>query len=172
MKKTTLFWVLFGLTLIYALGVFLGILWAVVLMPHELAFIWGLIGFLLLGSRLISDYGWLAGLLEGLLAHKVSESEAVDQVRQRSPLLAVQELALHLLLLGKLRETEFFRYAYYGIFFLLLLVTVALQLIPEIGIILSTVTGLFWGAATAVFFVWVLDMGVQYLMDEYATQHA
>ncbi len=172
MKGSKLFWILLGLTLIYALGVFLGILWAAILLPHELAFIWGLIGFLLLGSLLFTEYGWLAGLLESLLAHRISESEAVERIHAHSLWLRLQEGVLNMLLLAKLRETTIFRYAYYGVFLLLLLLTVALQLVPEIGVMLSTITGLFWGAATAVFFVWVLDMTVQYLMHEYTLQQA
>ncbi len=172
MRRNGWLWFVLVLFLAGVILAWLGLLWGAVLLPHEVAFVLGFFGFLLLGYSLLRDYAWAAGMLEDVLRTRTSEAEASQRIRKAMPGESRPELTFILLLRTLLQSVAPIRYAFYGFVVLMLLVTVALHITPGAQALALVMTGLFLGGMTAAFFVWVLDMTVAYLLGEYAQQLA
>ncbi len=170
MRRNGWLWILLTLFLAGVILAWLGLLWGAYLLPHEVAFVLGFFGFLVLGFSLLRDYAWVAGMLEDVLRTRTSEAEASQRIRQAMSGAPRPELTFMLLLRTLLQGVAPIRYAFYGFVVLLLLVAVALQITPGAQALALVMTGLFLGGMVAVFFVWVLDMSVTYLLGEYAQQ--
>ncbi len=157
-----IFWLTFALVLVIAFyGVSLAILSAT---SVEFAYLLGLISFLLLGTRLLFGYGWIANLLDKVISLKkitFSQKEALKERLERrnlEPLERLQDLSFKALIMIALKDLDYYRYAYYGIFLLLTLFTLLTKfnLLGDF-VIGRYVEGVFWGAATVTFFVWGLE---------------
>lgn len=156
------FWITFGF-LIFLL--FYGLTISFITASSvEIAYLLGLISFLLLGNRLLFGYGWLSNLLDNVLSVKEVDFLQKEKVKERlekrnfEPEETLQELSFKALIMLLLKDLDYYRYTYYGIFLLLTLITLMakLNLLGEF-IIGKYIEGVFWGAATITFFVWGLE---------------
>ena len=157
-----IFWLTFAFALVIAFyGVSLAIITAT---SVEFAYILGLVSFLLLGNRLLFGYGWIANLLDTVISVKevtLAQKEAVKKRLEKKnfePLEKLEELSFKALIMLALKDLDYYRYAYYGVFLLLTLITLLTKfnLLGDL-VIGKYVEGVFWGAATVTFFVWGLE---------------
>ncbi|WP_457600147.1 hypothetical protein [Hydrogenivirga sp.] len=161
-------WVVFAVFSLILLSTLFGAYIAVlaVAIPEGLAFLLGLIAFLLLGNRLLFGYSNLILALEGFLSERELDRERLIK-KTGEPLERVKELGVLSLLGLWLKDIDYYRYAYYGIFTLTLL----LSLLTKLNLLGSLsvgnyIEGAFWGAAVVTFLIWSLDVVSHYLMGE------
>jgi len=151
MKKALawLWFLLLALLLFFGATVFAGAT------PEELAFLLGLFGFLLLANPLLFGY---AGLL-GFLAEVEAGTAKAERVAEatHAPLALLKDLAGLALATFWLKELSPYRYAYYGLFLLLLLVALAPQLAGGLAFA-GVLTGVLWGAAVPTVLVFGLEL--------------
>jgi putative Ca2+/H+ antiporter (TMEM165/GDT1 family) len=167
-KERLTWWVIFGIFSIILLMTLTGAYITLFAMsiPEGLAFVLGLIIFLLLGNRLLFGYAGLVVTLEDFLAEREIEREYVAS-KSKEPLEITKELSLISLLTLWLKDLDYYRYAYYGIFSLLLLTAVLTKLNLFGSLTIGNyIEGSFWGASVITFFVWALDLMSHYLMTE------
>ncbi len=157
-----IFWITFGFILFL---IFMGISIAFITATSvEFAYILGLLSFLLLGNRLLFGYGWIASILDTVISTKQITERQKDLLKERlekknyEPLEKLQELSFKALIMIFLKDLDYYRYSYYGIFLLLTLITIMTKfnLLGEF-VIGKYIEGVFWGAATVTFFVWGLE---------------
>ena len=151
--KRALAWIWF---LLLALLLFFGAAVFVSATPEELAFALGVFGFFLLANPLIFGYAGLLNFIAevrggGGRAETVAEATRipVDQLAE------LEGLALALLWV---RELAPYRYTYYGLFLLLLLIALAPQLAGGAFAWAGTLTGVLWGAAVPTVIVFGLEL--------------
>ena len=130
----------------------------------EIAYLLGLFSFLLLGNRLLFGYGWLANLLDAVISIDNVLDEYKERLEQRlsqkniQPVESIKDLTFKSLIILALKDLDYYRYSYYGLFLLLTIFTLLAKfnLLGDI-IVGKYIEGVFWGAATATFFVWLLE---------------
>ncbi|HGY10295.1 MAG TPA: hypothetical protein ENK37_09660 [Oceanithermus profundus] len=150
--------ILWGLLLAFAAwGLAVGFMLAT---PQELAALMGFAGFMLLGSRLVWGYGALLAFVEAL-----HQGEAPDRSAAEAAVRAPQaaELPAEALAGFWLAALEPYRYAFFAVYALLLLIVLALKLAVPLGSVWGWITGgsliegVFWGASVAALIVWALS---------------
>ena len=150
--KKALAWLWF---LLLALVLFFGAALFTSAIPEELAFALGLFGFLLLANPLIFGYAGLLGFLAEVQAGTAKPERVAEATR--APLELLKDLAGLALAAYWLRELAPYRYAYYGLFLLLLLVALAPQLAGGF-VFAGVLTGVLWGAAVPTVLVFGLEL--------------
>ncbi len=157
-----IFWLSFGFVLVLLFyGISITFLTAT---SVELAYILGVLSFLLLGNRLLFGYGWIANLLDGVISSKEIQSYDREKLKDRlekknfEPEERLRELSFTALVMLALKDLDYYRYAYYGVFLLLAVLTL-LAKFNMLGnfVIGRYIEGVFWGASTVTFFVWGLE---------------
>ncbi|WP_457630592.1 hypothetical protein [Oceanithermus sp.] len=163
----------------------LAILWAILLVlavwglavgvafatPQELAMLLGFAGFMLLAGRLLAGYSGLIAFAEkaaggGEPDRHVAEEAAGVPEPERLGLAALAGFWLAAL--------EPYRYAFYAVYVLLLLITLASKLVLPLPDLWAWVTGstliegVFWGASIAALLVWALGAAAAVLVVELA----
>ncbi len=123
--------------------------------PEELAFALGLFGFLLLANPLLFGYAGLLGFLAEVQAGTARPERVAEATR--TPLALLENLAGVALAAFWMRELAPYRYAYYGLFLLLLLVALAPQLAGGL-VFTGVLTGVLWGAAVPTVLVFGLEL--------------
>jgi len=82
---------------------------------------------LILGNRLLFGYGWIANLLDNVISFKQITSEYRQKLEKRledkQPEEVIKEFSFRALLILALKDLDYYRYAYYGAFMLLVLIT-------------------------------------------------
>ncbi|WP_029521592.1 hypothetical protein [Persephonella sp. IF05-L8] len=165
-----IFWLTFGfliLMLFYGFSVLVLTATSV-----EFAYLLGLVSFLILGNRLLFGYGWIANLLDNVISFKQITSEyrqkLEEKLQDKQPEEMIREFSFKALLILAFKDLDYYRYAYYGIFLLLVLITLMAKfnLLGEM-VIGKYIEGVFWGSATAVFFVWGLEQLAKVSFVEY-----
>ncbi len=134
-----------------------------VTIPEGLAYVTGLVIFFLLGNRLLFGYAGLIITMDRLLKEEELDRKRLIE-KTKTPLEGVKDLS-NLTLIGLwIKDVDYYRYAYYGIFSLLLLLALLSRVkLVEFG---NYVEGSFWGAATVTTLVWSLDMTAHYLIGK------
>jgi len=167
-----IFWIAFAIiVLLLFYGVALAIFSST---PIELTYILGVVAFGLLANKLIFGYGWVANLLDKVISQEKIEEENIKSVRDRLDKKNIQTmeitkyLSFTTLILAVLKDLDYYRYAYYGIFLLvgLLMILTKLNLLGNL-IVGKYMEGLFWGAATTTFFVWGLEQLAKISLSEF-----
>ncbi len=129
--------------------------------PEGLAYIVGLIIFLLLGNRLLFGYAGLLITLENLLKEEELDRDRLVE-KSKAPLEMVKDLSNIALIALWLKDVDYYRYTYYGIFSLLMLFALLSKMdLIEFG---NYVEGSFWGASAVTVLIWSLDISAHYLM--------
>jgi len=151
--RRALAWIWF---LLLALLLFFGAALFASATPEELAFALGLFAFLLLANPLVFGYSGLINFLAEVRAG-TGKAEAVAEATRvpASQLEGMEGLALAAFWL---RELAPYRYAYYGLFLLLLLVALAPQLAGGAFAWAGTLAGALWGAAVPTVLVFGLEL--------------
>ena len=150
--------ILWGLLLAFAVwGLAVGLMLAT---PQELAVLMGFAGFMLLASRLVWGYSALLDFVGAL--HRGEEPDrSVAEAAVRTP--QAEDLPAKVLAGFWLAALEPYRYAFFAVYSLLLLIVLALKLsVPLLsawdwltgG---SLIEGVFWGASVAALIVWALS---------------
>jgi len=124
--------------------------------PEELAFFLGLFGFFLLANPLIFGYAGLLNFL-GDAARGQARAETAYKALGTPIELQDEKAALTLALLW-FNQLAPYRYAYYGLFLLLLLVALAPQLAGPVFGWGGVLIGLMWGAAVPTVVVFGLEL--------------
>ncbi len=138
-------------------------------LPQEIAFFLGLLVFTLFGNRLLFGYGLLATYLEAVRAGR-GDVKQDHRAFMRSRAWSVHRLgdltrAGLALFWAERLDPE--RYAYFGAFLLLLLVTVVTALDPLASLLAgSYLEGAVWGAAVPVLFVFLFEALARWQLDE------
>lgn len=134
-----------------------------VTIPEGLAYVTGLVIFFLLGNRLLFGYAGLIITMDHLLKEEELDRERLIE-KTKTPLEMVKDLS-NLTLIGLwMKDVDYYRYAYYGIFSLLLLLALLSRMkLVEFG---NYIEGSFWGAATVTTLVWSLDMTAHYMIGK------
>jgi len=161
-------WVVFGIFFLILLATLFGIYITLLVsaVPEGLAFLLGFIVFLLLGNRLLFGYSNLILTLDTFLSTGEIDRQKLLS-RAKEPAELTKELGIPSLIFMWMKDLDYYRYAYYGIFSLLLLVAVLtkLNLLGSLSIG-NYIEGSFWGASVVTFFVWSLDITSHYLVRE------
>ncbi len=123
--------------------------------PEELAFALGLFGFLLLANPLLFGYTGLLSFLTEVQAGTARPEQVAEATR--APLALLENLAGVALAAFWMRELAPYRYAYYGLFLLLLLVALAPQLAGGF-LFAGVLTGVLWGASVPTVLVFGLEL--------------
>ncbi len=130
----------------------------------EFSYLLGLVTFLLLANRLLFGYGWIANLLDTVISLKSIEEAHKQKIKERlekknfEPEEQLRDLSFKALIMLFFKDLDYYRYAYYGLFLLLAVLTVLTKfhLLGEL-VIGKYIEGVFWGSATVTFFVWGLE---------------
>ncbi len=161
-----LWWLLLFLA---AWGLAVGIAFAT---PQELAMLLGFAGFMLIAGRLVYGYGGLAAFAEAALGGKEPDrARAEAEVRVPEP----EKLGLAALAGMWLAALEPYRYAFYAVYLLLLLVVLAGKLVVPLPSMWSWITGttliegVFWGASIVALLVWALGAAATALSAQLAS---
>ncbi len=138
-------------------------------LPQEIAFALGLLVFALLGNRLLFGYGFLVSYLQAVHAGRTDPKQ--DQrafMRSRAwPVHRAGELTRAGVALFWAERLDPDRYAFFGAFALLLLVTAVTALDPVANLLTGGfLEGAVWGAAVPVFFVFLLEALARWQIDE------
>jgi len=151
--KKALAWIWF---LLLALLLFFGAAIFVSATPEELAFALGVFGFLLLANPLIFGYVGLLGFISKAKAGLAKAETVAEATRvPLGQLEGLEDLALAALWLHELAP---YRYTYYGLFLLLLLIALAPQLAGGAFAWAGTLAGVLWGAAVPTVIVFGLEL--------------
>lgn len=161
----TLLAVFWGILLALAVwGLAVGVAFAT---PQELAMLLGFAGFMLIAGRLLSGYGSLISFAEAVSAGSEpdrSQAEAAAKVPEP------ERLGLAALAGFWLAALEPYRYAFYAVYLLLFLITLATKLVlplPNIWAWVvgsSLIEGVFWGASIVALLVWALGAAAAVLV--------
>ncbi|WP_457643428.1 hypothetical protein [Persephonella sp.] len=128
----------------------------------EFAYLLGLFSFLILANRLLFGYGWIVNILDRVIeVKKVEDSfrrKIEEKLQNKEPAEHIKDLSFRALLILSFKDLDYYRYAYYGLFLLLVLLTLMAKfnLLGEF-VIGKYLEGVFWGAATVTFFVWGVE---------------
>ena len=150
--KRALAWLWF---LLLALILFFGAALFAKATPEELAFALGLFGFLLLANPLLFGYAGLLGFLTEVQAGSARPERVAEATN--APLELLKDLAGAALAAFWLRELAPYRYTYYGLFLVLLLVALAPQLAGGWAFA-GVLTGVLWGASVPTVLVFGLEL--------------
>ncbi len=134
--------------------------------PEGVAYILGLAIFLLLGNRLLFGYGSMILTLDNLIeGREVNRENLINKAKQPSEM--VSEASNLSLVIMWLKDLDHYRYTYYGLFSLLMLLALLskLKLFGSLAVG-NYVEGSFWGASTVTVVVWSLDIIAHYLMGK------
>ncbi|NPA30380.1 MAG: hypothetical protein GXO37_00085 [Chloroflexi bacterium] len=134
------------------------------LLPHEVAFLVGLLGFFLLGQAYIWELGWTVWLLRTWRAEQMGQEEAQERLAQRVGVPGTVWLALWQAWQTAMGPRRAFFYGLVGFTGLLLLVF-HLGMIPS-SLFLAVWTGFFLGAVVVAFLTWALEEAVADLAEE------
>ncbi len=136
------------------------------LLPHEVAFLVGLLGFWVLGVSLWQNLSWGLTLWFALLRGRLSQEDALTRVRERLAQDGEFEWKQAWLLWWHGLSTQ--RALFYGLFWLVTLVLLVLHLgvHPALVSLRTLWQGFFWGAASTAFLTWTLEMAVQDALAE------
>ncbi len=160
----------------FLVGVALGVLlWVIAVglltwtwLPSEVAFLLGLGGFYLLGNRLVFGYGALARFLDEVAGGR-DTAQSREQALERSGVKGLEPEALGAIGISLvwLERLEHYRYPFFGLFMLLLILTLLAKFSP-LGLVAlgNYLEGAFWGAAVVCFFVMVLDGFCRWVLGE------
>jgi hypothetical protein len=161
-----LWWLLLALA---AWGLAVGITFAT---PQELAMLLGFAGFMLIAGRLVYGYGGLVAFVEAALGgSEPDRSRAEAESRVPEP----ERLGLAALAGFWLAALEPYRYAFYAVYLLLLLVVLAAKLVMPLPSMwawisgTSLIEGVFWGASIVALLVWALGAAAAALTAKLAT---
>ncbi|WP_457637734.1 hypothetical protein [Oceanithermus sp.] len=157
------------LLILAAWGLAVGITFAT---PQELAMLIGFAGFMLLAGKLLFGYGGLLTFLEAATrGEEPDRSLAEAAVRLPDP----EKLSLAALAGFWLAALDPYRYAFYAVYLLLLLITLATKLVLPLPDMWAWVTGssliegVFWGASIVALLVWALGAAASVLTVKLAT---
>jgi len=155
---------LFAALLFFALtGIFISTL-LIALTPEGLAFLLGFLGALVFANKLLFGYGSFVITAEAFLANKeIDRRELVKKTNE--PAERTENLSIPALLTLWLASLDVYRYAYYGIFTLMLII----MLLSKFNLLGALVIGnyfegAFWGAAVITLFVFALEITAGHLM--------
>ncbi|GEM_PF-3196629 len=150
-----LLWVI--LAVLAAWGLAVGLLLAT---PQELAVLLGFAVFMLLASRLLWGYGALSVFAEGVgRGEQPDRGQAEAAARVPEP----ERLGFAALASFWLAALEPYRYAFYAVYLVLMLVTLASKLVLPLPDLWAWVTGstlfegVFWGASVVALLVWSIS---------------
>jgi len=156
-----LFWFSFGLVILilfYGLTILF-----ITSTSVELAFILGLISSLLMANKLLFGYGSVANLLDNVISLNEIKEEHKDKIKENVnkrfiPLEQIEKFSFATLISLALKDLDYYRYAYYSVYMLLVVITILAKfnLLGEF-VLGKYVEGVFWGATTTTFFVWGLE---------------
>jgi len=157
--------ILWGLLLVLAAwGLAVGVAFAT---PQELAMLLGFAGFMLLAGRLLFGYGGLIAFAEAAGAgSEPDRAQAEAEARVPEP----ERLGLAALAGFWLAALDPYRYAFYAVYLLLLLITLATKLVlplPDMWAWIagsSLIEGVFWGASIVALLVWALGAAAAVLV--------
>ncbi len=155
--RTRLAWLWF---LLFALFLLFGAWAFAAATPEELAFALGLFAFLLLANPLLFGYGGLLGFLAQVRAG-TARAETVAEATH-APFELLERLGGAALAGFWLKELAPYRYTYYGLFLLLLLVALAPQMAGGPLAWAGTLTGVLWGAAVPTVLVFGLELAASW----------
>ncbi len=167
-----IFWLTFGFVLaILFFSLTVSILTAT---SVELAYLLGLVVFLIYGNKLIFGYGSIASVLDAVIQAKQVSFLDKEKVKKKLeekgvlPLEKLEELSFRALILIAFKDLDYYRYAYYGAFLVIVILTILTKfhLLGEL-VIGKYVEGVFWGGVTATFFVWGLETLAKISFAEY-----
>ncbi|RUM28924.1 MAG: hypothetical protein DSY42_07550 [Aquifex sp.] len=130
-----------------------------------LAFLFGFLGALVFANKLLFGYGSFVITAEAFLANKEIDRRKLVK-KTKEPEERTQNLSIPSLLMLWLQSLDYYRYAYYGLF-TLMLILMLLSKFNLLGalIIGNYLEGAFWGASVVTFFVFALELTAKYLMD-------
>ncbi len=146
------------------LGIYIGTV--VSAAPEVASFLLGFIVFFLLANKLLFGYSGLILTLQAIRSEKEIDKEKLKE-KSKTPHAITEELEYKDLIFLWLKDIDYYRYTYYGIFSLLLLIWLLMKL-DLFGILIGAgyLEGAFWGAAVVSFLVWTLDLTAHYLFSE------
>jgi hypothetical protein len=167
-----IFWLAFGLVIFLLLyGLALAIFSST---PIELTYLLGVVSFGLFANKLLFGYGWVANILDNVISNEEIKDEVVNSAKDRldkqniQPREAIDYLSFSALITLILKDLDYYKYAYYGIFMLLALLTLLTKFNLLGNLIVGKyLEGLFWGAATTTFFVWGLEQLAKVSFSEF-----
>ncbi|NPA26967.1 MAG: hypothetical protein GXO36_05150 [Chloroflexi bacterium] len=134
------------------------------LLPHEMAFLIGFVGFLLLGQGYIWELGWLIALLRAWQKERLGQGEAQERLAQRLGEPGLVWLALWQAWQASMLPRRLLFYGLVGFTGLVLLVFHLVPVIP--AVFLQVWTGFFFGAGTLAFLTWALEETVADLAED------
>ena len=141
--------------------------------PSEIAFILGLVSFFLLANRLLFGYGWIANILDSILGMEDLEQKrpVIEKKVQEKKITSEEEikkLSVSALILLLLKDLSYYQYAFYGVYLLLVIFTLAFNFNLFGDLLIGRyIKGIFWGASVVVFFVWGLSQLSHILYSEF-----
>ncbi len=161
-------WVVFGafalILMLSLLGIYIS--FVAFTLPEGVAFLLGFMIFLLLGNRLVFGYSNLILTLDAVASGgEIDRRKLLNKLKE--PVQITENLSDLSLIALWVRDLDYYRYAYYGIFALLLLLAVLtkLNLFGSLSVG-NYVEGSLWGAAVVTFVVWSLELMSRYLLFE------
>lgn len=159
-----IWWVVLAVVLLFLLLVWWLPALVVGLLPHEVAFLVGLLGFFLLGQGYLWELGWTLTLLRRWRAAKLAAGEAQTRLADR---LGVSGMVWLALWQAWQRAMQPRRTLFYGLvgFTGLLLLVFGLGLGPS-SLLPVVWTGFFLGAATTAFLTWALEEAIADLAED------
>ncbi|NPA05977.1 MAG: hypothetical protein GXO54_01050 [Chloroflexi bacterium] len=134
------------------------------LLPHEMAFVLGLLGFFLLGQGYIWELGWTAWLLRAWRSERLGQDEAQTRLADRVGAPGLLWLALWQAWQQSMLPRRLLFYSLVGFTGLLLLVFHLVPVIP--ASFLSVWTGFFFGAVTIAFLTWALEEAIADMAED------
>ncbi len=143
------------------------------LLPHEAAFVLGLLGFSVLAMPLIAEMAWGLALFHALRRGRLSREQA--QARLESRYTPAAGLAWAVAWHGWWLALRPQRMLLYSLFWLVALALMVLHLSLHplvVDELLPLLQGFFWGAAVVTFLTWALEWSLQDALDEFIAQAA
>ncbi|WP_461831907.1 hypothetical protein [Aquifex sp.] len=136
------------------------------LTPEGLAFLFGFLGALVFANKLLFGYGSFLITAEAFLANKEINRRELSK-KTEEPKERTENLSIPSLLMLWLHNLDYYKYAYYGIFTLLLILTF-LSKFNLLGslVIGNYLEGAFWGASVITLFVFALEITSGYLLNK------
>ncbi len=167
-----IFWLAFGLVIFL---LFYGLTLAIFSStPIELTYLLGVVSFGLFANKLLFGYGWMANILDNVISNEEVKEDILNSAKDRlnkhniQPKESIDYLSFSALITLILKDLDYYKYAYYGIFMLLALLTLLTKFNLLGNLIVGKyIEGLFWGAATTTFFVWGLEQLARVSFSEF-----
>jgi len=156
--------ILLGALLFFAFTGILVSTLVIALTEEGLAFLLGFLGALVFANKLIFGYGSFTITAEAFLSNKEIDRRELAK-KTNEPQERLENLSIPSLLMLWLQSLDYYKYAYYGIFtlMLILMLLTKFNLLGEL-IIGNYLEGAFWGAAVITLFVFALEITAKYLM--------